>query len=268
MDFSQLLTSIIDFLIKAGLKALGALAIWIAGRWLIGLAMGMMSRALAGRQIDPTLIRYASSSLTVLLNIALVVAILGYFGVETTTFAALIAAGGVAIGVAWGGLLQNFAAGAFLMVLRPFQVGDFVTVAGITGTVREIGLFLTAIDTPENVRTMVGNGKIFGEAIHNYSVNKYRRVDLVAQLSASADHRAAIDLLRTKVAGIPHVLADPAPMVEILEHRPVGPLLAVRPFTHHDHYWDVYFATNRLIKEAVEEAGFPAPLPTYNIHQV
>jgi small conductance mechanosensitive channel len=268
MDLSQLLTSTIDFLIKAGLKALGALAIWIVGRWLIGLAMSMMSRALAGRQVDATLIRYASSSLAVLLNIALVVAVLGYFGVETTTFAALIAAGGIAIGVAWGGLLQNFAAGAFLIVLRPFKVGDFVTVAGVTGTVREIGLFMSTIDTPENVRTMIGNGKVFADTIQNYSTNSYRRVDLVAQLSASADHRAAIEMLRAKVASLPHVLADPAPVVEILEHRPVGPVLAIRPFTHNDHYWDVYFATNRLIKEAAEEAGLPAAVPIYNIHSV
>lgn len=258
MDFSQLLTSTIDFLIKAGLKALGALAIWILGRWLIGLAMGMMSRALAGRRIDATLIRYARSSLAVLLNIALVVAVLGYFGVETTTFAALIAAGGVAIGVAWGGLLQNFAAGAFLIVLRPFKVGDFVTVGGVTGTVREIGLFMTTIDTPDNVRAILGNGKVFGDTIQNYSSNPFRRVDLVAQLSGSTDHRAAIEMLRAKIAGIPHVLADPAPIVEILEHRPVGPLLAVRPFTTNEHYWDVYFATNRLIKEAAELAKRPA----------
>jgi small conductance mechanosensitive channel len=268
MDFSQLLTSAIDFLIKAGLKAFGALAIWVVGRWLIGLAVGMMSRALVGRQVDATLIRYASSSLAVLLNIALVVAILGYFGVETTTFAALIAAGGIAIGVAWGGLLQNFAAGAFLIVLRPFKVGDFVTIGGVSGTVREIGLFLTDIDTPENVRTMIGNSKIFGDSIQNFSANPYRRVDLVAQLSGAADHRAAIEMLRRGVAAIPNVLADPAPVVEILEHRPVGPVLAVRPFTHNDHYWQVYFDTNRLIKEAAEEAGLPAPVPMYNIRNV
>jgi small conductance mechanosensitive channel len=268
MDLSQLLTSTIDFLIKAGLKALGALAIWIVGRWLIGLAMGMMSRALVGRQVDATLIRYASSSLAVLLNIALVVAILGYFGVETTSFAALLAAGGVAIGVAWGGLLQNFAAGAFLIVLRPFRLGDFVTVAGVTGTVREIGLFLTVIDTLENVRTMVGNGRIFADTIQNYSANPYRRVDLVAQLSSATDHRAAMEIMRRRVSEIPNVLADPAPVVEILEHRPVGPVLAIRPYAHTDHYWQVYFDANRLIKEAAEEAGLPAPVPIYNVHSV
>ncbi len=106
--------------------------------------------------------RYIGNVLNVTLNIVLVVAILGYFGIETTSFAALVAGAGIAIGAAWGGLLANLAAGASLIVLKPFKVGDFVTVGGITGTVTEIGLLATAIDTPDNVMTIIGNGKIFG----------------------------------------------------------------------------------------------------------
>jgi small conductance mechanosensitive channel len=105
------------------------------------------------------------TGLSLLLNVALVVAILGYFGVETTTFAALIAAGGIAIGVAWGGLLANFAAGAFLVFLRPFKVGDSVTAGGVTGTVDAIGLFGTTMNTPDNILTIVGNNKIFSARI-------------------------------------------------------------------------------------------------------
>ena len=112
-----------------------------------------------------------ADGVSVVLNVALVVAILGFFGVETTTFAALIAAGGVAIGVAWGGLLANFAAGAFLVFLRPFKVGDFVTAGGVTGTVEAIGLFGTTINTPDNVHTIVGNNKIFSDTIQNFSAN-------------------------------------------------------------------------------------------------
>ncbi|MEB2559227.1 mechanosensitive ion channel family protein, partial [Burkholderia cenocepacia] len=156
----------------------------------------------------------------------LVIGILGYFGIQTTTFAALIAAAGVAIGMAWSGLLSNFAAGAFLIVLRPFKVGDFVTVGGITGTVKEIGLFATSLNTPDNVVTIVGNGKIFSDTIQNYTANPFRRVELKAQLAGSADHRAAIALLKEKVAAIPNVLTDPAVDVEILEFNLVGPVLA------------------------------------------
>ena len=117
----------------------------------------------------------------------LVIGILGYFGVETTSFAALIAALGIAIGAAWGGLLSNFAAGAFILVLRPFKVGDYVLAGEVEGTVRAIGLFTTAIDTPDNVNTMVGNAKVMNGTIKNFSHNPFRRVDLTAQLDHTVD---------------------------------------------------------------------------------
>src|SRR5205814_8653486 len=135
--------------------------------------------------VDATVLRYVGSAVSATLNIVLVVAILGYFGVETTTFAALLAAAGVAIGMAWSGLLANFAAGSFLIVLRPFKVGDFITAGGGTGTVKEIGLFTTTLNTPDNVLTIVGNNKIFSDNIQNFSANSYRRVDLKAQLDHS-----------------------------------------------------------------------------------
>jgi small conductance mechanosensitive channel len=123
-----------------GLKILAAIIFWIVGRWLIGLVGRLLQQVLERQKVDPTLMRYIGNFLNVTLNIVLVVAILGYFGVETTTFAALIAGAGVAIGVAWSGMLANLAAGVFMVVLRPFKVGDFVSAAGLVGTVREIGL--------------------------------------------------------------------------------------------------------------------------------
>ena len=126
------------------------------------------------------MIRYIGSIITVALNIVLVVAILGYFGVETTLFAALVAGLGIAVGAAWGGLLSNFAALAFILVLWPFKVGDYVVAGEIEGTVQMLGLFSTTIDTPDNVQTMVGNAKIMNGTIKNFSSNPYRRVDLVA----------------------------------------------------------------------------------------
>lgn len=246
---------------EAGLKILAAIVFWIVGRWLIGLAGRMLQRVLEKQKVDPTLMRYIGSFLAVTLNIVLVVAILGYFGVQTTTFAALVAGIGIAIGAAWGGLLSNFAAGAFLIVLKPFKVGDFITAGGLTGTVKEIGLFATSLNTPDNVLSIVGNGKIFGDTIQNFSANPFRRVELKCQLAGNADHVAAMVLLREKLQAIPNVVAEPAVEVEILEFNLVGPVLAVRPFCHTDHYWQVYFDGNRLIREALAEAGFPAPVP-------
>ena len=126
-------------------------------------------------------------------------AILGFFGVETTTFAALLAAGGVAIGVAWGGLLANFAAGAFLVFLRPFKPGDFVTAGGVTGTVESIGLFGTTLNTPDNVLTIVGNNKVFSDTIQNFSANPYRRVDLTVTINGAVNHHHAIQLLKERL---------------------------------------------------------------------
>lgn len=265
MDIHPIVQSTVATLVAVGWKVAGALVLWLAGRWLIGFAVRLLTRALAAQQFDATLTRYLQTGLSVLLNIALIVALLGYFGVETTTFAALLAAGGVAIGVAWGGLLANFAAGAFLIFLRPFKVGDVVSAAGVTGTVDSIGLFGTTINTADNVLTIVGNNKVFSDNIQNFSANPYRRVDLTALISGAVDHRVAIRLLSDRVAQIPNVLAAPPPQVDILQFTPAGPLLCVRPHCANEHYWQVYFDTNRTIREAFDGAGFPTPVPAYAI---
>jgi len=265
MDVDQILTTATAVLTRVGLQIIGALVLWVIGRWLIDLAVRLITSALTRQKVDPTVLRYVGSIVTVALNVLLVVAILGYFGVETTTFAALIAAIGIAIGAAWGGLLSNFAAGAFIIVLRPFKVGDFVTAGGVTGTVDQIGLFATSINTPDNVYTVVGNSKIFSDTIQNYSVNAYRRVDRTAQLAHSVDVKDAIARLKAKLSQIPNVIEKPAPDVEVLDFNPMGPVLAVRPYCHTDHYWQVYFDTNRLIKDEFGAAGYPVPEQHYHL---
>jgi small conductance mechanosensitive channel len=242
-----------------GMQILGALVLYIVGRWLISLVVAAVQRVMTRQKIEPTVGRFAGNALSVALNITLVVAILGYFGVQTTTFAALLAAAGLAIGMAWAGLLANFAAGAFLLVLRPFKVGDFVTAGGITGTVHEIGLFVTTLDTPDNVRTFVGNNKIFSDTIQNFTTNPYRRVELTAQISGAADPQLAIARLKDRLAAIPNVAKSPAPDVTVLTFTPFGPVLAVRPYCHNDHYWQVYFDANLAIREVLGDAAFPGP---------
>jgi len=259
MDISGTMQIITTYAIAIGFKIAGAIVFWLIGRWLIAFAIRMVTGSLERQKVDPTLLRYLGTVISVTLNVILVVAILGYFGVETTSFAAIVAAAGIAIGMAWSGLLSNFAAGAFIMVLRPFKVGDFVTVGGITGTVKEIGLFVTALNTPDNVLTMLGNNKVFSDTIQNFSVNPYRRVDLKAQLAHSVDHNEATRLLKERVGKVANALADPAPDVEVLEFNFNGPVLAVRPYCHTDHYWQVYFDTNKIIRETFGAAGYPVP---------
>jgi len=262
--FNALWATVSQYALAFGVKILVAILFWVLGRWLISFAVNLVEKALARQSVDPTVLRYVGSFITVTLNILLVVGILGYFGVQTTSLAALIAAIGLAIGMAWSGLLANLAAGGFIIVLRPFKVGDFVSAGGVTGTVKEIGLFATAINTPDNVLTLVGNNKIFGDTIQNFTHNPYRRVELKAQLSGAADYAAAVAVLKQRIAAIPNVLTDPPVDVEILEFNLVGPVLAVRPYCHNDNYWQVYFDTNRTIKEALG-TDFPAPMPAQTV---
>lgn len=253
--FAPYMTIIVAFL----LKVVGAIAIWIVGRWLIKLGTSLLDRQLETKKIDSTLRHYTHSFLSIALTVILIIATLGFFGLETSTFAAVIAAGGVAIGLAWSGLLANLAAGVFLVILRPFKVGDVINAAGVMGTVVEIDLFSTTLKTGDNVKTIIGNNKIFSDNIKNYSDTPYRRVDLTAQLADSADHAAAIALLKAKISTITNVLPSPKPVVEILEFTSVGPNLTVRSFCAPENYWQVFFDGNRVIREELNNAGFPRP---------
>src|SRR3954468_16900561 len=254
----RILEGVVATLTNVGLKVVGALILYLIGRWLINWVISLVQRTLERQKVDPTLLRYVGTVIAVLANIALVIAILGYFGVETTSFAALLAGAGLAIGTAWGGLLSNFAAGAFLVILRPYKVGDFVNAGEVIGTVTAIGLFVTTLDTPDGVQTHVGNNKILGGTIQNFSSNRIRRVDLTAQLHYSVNVADAIARLTAKVQAIPNVSGETPPVIEILNFTEFGPVLVVRPFTHTDHYWQVYFDTNKAIVAVAGEAGYPA----------
>jgi small conductance mechanosensitive channel len=250
---------LVTYAVPFGGKILGAIVLWVVGRVVISAIQRVAERGLEHRKLDVTLSRYARSVIGVALTVLLLLAILSIFGVETASFAGIIAAAGVAIGMAWSGLLSNFAAGVFMVVLRPFKVGDMITAAGVTGVVKEVGLFATTIDSADNIRNFVGNSKIFSDNIQNYNTNAYRRVELKAQLAHSVDPFKAAKALREALAKIPNVMKDPAPSVELLEFTAMGPVLAVRPFCHNEHYWDVYFATNNAIQEHGSVAGYPAP---------
>ena len=246
----------IDF----ALKVLGAVVVWIVGRWLIGMLKRLTRRALErGRRIDETLAVYITVVVGVALNVLLVLAILDIFGVRTTSFAALLAGAGLAIGTAWGGLLTHFAAGVFLQVLRPYKVGDQVTVGGMTGVVKELGLFGTTLVTGDSITALVGNNKVLSEVIQNFSTLPARRVDTTVKVDNSVNVREAMDKLREALAKVPNVAQAPRPEVEILQFTPEGPLLAVRPYTHTSNYWQVYFDTHKAIVDTLTAAGYPVP---------
>ena len=253
---------------ELAIKVVAAIAFWIVGRLLIGWVISLIEAAMKRNHVDPTLTKYLGSIVAIALNIALVLGILGYFGIQTTSFAAMLAGAGVAIGAAWSGLLGNFAAGAFMLILRPFKVGDFVSVGGVLGTVHELGLFGTTLITPDNVMTLIGNGKIFGDTIQNFSVLPVRRVERLAQLANGVDPIDAIARFKAAVAAIPNVSTTVPPEVDLLDLKPEGPLISVRPYTHNAHYWQVYFDTNAAIVKVCGEAGWPLPSSLYEIKQL
>ncbi len=238
---------------------LGAIAIWVIGGWIITGVRNLIKRSMAARNMDTTLASYIDTSVGVLLKILLVIAILGTLGVATTSFAAILAAAGVAIGLAWSGLLANFAAGVFLILLRPFKVGDAISAGGASGEVKEIGMFATTLHTADNLRVVVGNNKIFSDNIVNYSANPFRGVDLRCQIAHSVDPKDAISRLKARVSQIANIEKTPAPVVEILEFNAAGAMLVVRPFCHNDRYWQVYFDTNNAIQDVCQSAGYPVP---------
>lgn len=251
--------------IAFGQRLIGAVLVWVIGGFFVGLLQKALSSGLTRRDLDPTLKRYVESIANVLMRVMLLLAVLSVLGIETTSFAALLAAAGLAIGAALSGLLANFAAGIFMLVLKPFKVGDFINAGDTTGTVKELGLFVTAIDTPDNVRTYVGNNKVFSGNLKNFTTNPFRRVELEAQLPHGVDPRDAIARLKAELKKIPNTLNEP--VVEIVRFTLAGPVLAVFPFCHNDHYWDVYFATNQAIVNVCTAAGYPVPEQHWQVRQ-
>ncbi len=251
MDSLPLAKSILDMVVlrlsEYGLKLLAALAVWIVGRMFIKFGLGLLVSRLEKQKVDHTIVGYARNTIAVALNIALAVVLMGVLGIETASFAAFIAGAGLAIGAAWSGLLSNFAAGAFLVVLRPFKAGDTVTAAGVTGTVGEVGLFVTSIVTQDNVLTYVGNSKVLGSVLRNYDSHPHRRIDLVGTAPRHADLAPLLETLKSTLAAVPNVLADPAPEVELLGFDELELRLAIRPNVHPTLYWPTIFAVTTAL---------------------
>ena len=249
MDLSSNLELAQGLAVTFGAKLLGALALWWAGRLLINVAQKLIRRALTARQIDPTLQSYLASILTVVLNLVLVIGLLGFFGVETTSFAALIAALGVAIGAAWAGLLSNFAAGAFIVMLRPYKVGDSIEAGGAVGRVEEIGLFSTRILSADNVITLVGNAKILGDNVKNFTATRYRLVERPLVVPPDRPLHDALASLRARLAAIPNVLAEPGPVIAPVDVQVDGVLVSLRVAALPDHHAQVVDDVNRVVVE-------------------
>lgn len=257
--------SVKNFLVTRGvdfvLQLAAAIAIYVIGRWVIWGIRGLLRRALDHRHLDPTLAKYIDQTIGVVLTILLIIGALGVMGVQTTSLAGLLAAAGVAVGVALSGLLANIAAGMFMVALRPFKKGDTVQVAGVQGEVESIGLFGTSLMTPDGARVVIGNARALGDNIHNFTGGSHRRVEARVQLPWACDPTAFHDAVRARLAADPRVLASPAPMIDVIEHSATGPVSVIRPSCAAADYAEILALTHRIIGEEIRNAGIAAPTP-------
>ncbi|GAB5399485.1 MAG: small-conductance mechanosensitive channel MscS [Aureisphaera sp.] len=261
MDLEKWIDKLIEFGSEYGLKVIGAIAIWIIGSWIIKRIMKVIGLAMGKRNYDESLQRFLKNLLGWLLKVLLILAILGNLGVETTSFAAVLAAAGLAIGMALQGSLANFAGGVLIMIFKPFQIGDLIEAQGELGNVKEIDIFTTKVVTPQNKLVIIPNGALSNGNITNYSAEGILKVFHTIGVSYDADIKQTKEVLMDVLTSQEKVLKDPAPMVEVSALGESSVDFAVRPAVKTEHYWDVYFDTLEKAKIALDAAGIEIPYP-------
>ncbi|MGH1384366.1 mechanosensitive ion channel family protein [Kordia sp.] len=250
-------TIIVDY----GLKIVAALAILIIGLFVIKMIVRVSRKIMKKRGIDATLQKFLGNLLGWVLKILLFVAVASKLGLETTSFAAIIGAAGLAIGLALQGSLSNFAGGVLIMIFKPFKIGDLIEAQGVIGVVKEIEIFTTQLNTPTNKLAIIPNGTLSNGNIINYSAEGVLRVDHVIGVSYDADIKQTKEVLMKIMEAHDKVLKDPAPTVNVSELADSSVNFAVRPWTKTEHYWDVYFDILEDAKVALDAAGIEIPYP-------
>lgn len=251
----------LEFITDYGPKMIGAILIWIIGSWAIRKVTKMATHLMEKKNYEPTLQGFLRDLLSAILRVLLILSILGTLGVETTSFAAILAAAGLAIGMALQGSLSNFAGGVMLMVFKPFKVGDLIEGQGVVGVVKEIQIFTTKLLTPENKLAIIPNGALSNGNIINFSSEGVLRVDLVIGIGYDEDIKKAKEVIMETLVADPKVLKEPAPVVAVGELADSSVNFVVRPHATVENYWDVYFNSLENVKIALDKAGIEIPYP-------
>lgn len=249
-----------------GLKVIGALLILIIGRFAAGILRRVVVKAFLKVNMDENLAKFFGRITFIVIIIFAVMASLAKFGVETTSFVAVLGAAGFAIGFALQGSLSNFASGVMLLAFRPFKTGDFVEVGGVSGTVRGIQLFNTILDTPDNVRIIVPNGGIYGSTIKNYSHHDTRRADLAVGISYGSDIGKAMNAIEAEIKADDRTRDEPAPVILVAELADSSVNLTIRYWVSSDDYWPSKYDLTRRVKERLDAAGIEIPFPQQVVH--
>lgn len=256
----------IDLIVHYGVNCLVAIIILLVGWWISGFFGRLVYDRILVIAKDETLAAVLGKVMRIALLVLTMVIVLSQFGVQTTGLIALLGAAGLAIGLALQGTLSNVAAGVMLLIFRPFKIGEYVDIDGIGGTVKEIGLFITHLNTPDNIAVLVPNNRIWGSPIRNFATNDNRRLDLVFSIAYEDDIDKAIALVKEKLSADARVLADPAPavVVGVLGESSVD--LWVRPWVNRMVYWDLRFDLTKTIKQAFDANGITIPFPQRVVH--
>ncbi|MGB3212868.1 MAG: mechanosensitive ion channel domain-containing protein [Desulforhopalus sp.] len=267
MNFDlEMLKSMQPMLISYGLKISAALLIFLVGKWFSRKLTNVMVRLLQVRRIDMTLIGFLEGIVYYALFVTVVLAAAGQLGIKTTSFLAILGAASLAVGLALKDSLANFSSGVILILFRPFQVGDWVTVGGETGKVEQISVFSTILNTGDNQRKIIPNGTISNSTITNINANPTRRIELIIGIGYDDDIRKAKGTLEEILATESRILPEPAPLVAVSALAESSVNLVVRPWVATENYWDVYFSLTEKIKLTFDEREISFPYPQRDVH--
>jgi small conductance mechanosensitive channel len=261
MDLEMWVDKGYDVIINFGPKVIAAIAIWIIGSWVIKRLLKGTKKVMTKGNYDESLQKFLLNLLKWVLKIILIIVVLGTVGLETTSFAAVLAAAGLAIGLALQGSLGNFAGGVLIMIFKPIKIGDLIEAQGEMGVVKEIEIFTTKLTGLSNKEIIIPNGALSNGNIINYSTEGTRRVDLIFGVGYDSDIKKTKDVLMTILTSHPKILKDPAPIVTVMELADSSINFAVRPWCATPDYWSVYFDVTEQTKEALDAAGIEIPYP-------
>lgn len=267
-EISKYSEQIITWLTVNGIDLLMALLILLVGTWIARRVGNMTQGTLEKRAVDILIARFVGNVLFYALLATVTIAALGQLGINTTSFVAIVGTLGLAIGLAVKDNLSNYASGVVLILTRPFTVGDYISVAGVSGTVQNVTLGNTILSTPDNQMILVPNNKITADVITNATANAIRRIDLVIGIGYGDDIAKAKDLLRGLLDAEPRILADPVYTVAVAELGDSSVNLVVRPWVKTGDYWDVRFQLTERIKLALDENGISIPFPQRDVHLI
>ena len=253
-------------ILEYGLKVLAALVILVVGLLVVKVLKKVIVKGMERHKVDPTLIKFLTSLISVALQAFVIVAALGRLGIQTASFIAVLGAAGLAVGLALQGSLSNFASGVLMIIFKPFTLDDFVEAGGVIGAVEEISIFTTVLNTPDNKKVIIPNAQVMGGNITNFNANGSRRVDLVAGIGYGDDIDKAKAAIESVFAADDRILKNPAPTVGVLEMADSSVNLVVRPWCTGADYWDVYFGTTEAIKKKFDAEGISIPFPQRDVH--